>query len=576
MKRSLFHISVANCTRSKKPRLTVPVKPQTNLWLSATKVYNYINNNALCDWLDMYYNKTGNINKCNNSNSDTSVPKIKTFKQYTFDRGNQFEQSIYNKLKCKHGNDMITVSSKYTINSANKTIEYMKNGIPIIYSAPIYSNKLKLFGIADILVRNDYFKDIFNDTQYTDNSDIQSVLGDYYYIVIDIKFCTLPLASDGIHLLNSGNIKSNKSQIFIYTKILEDIQGCFSCYGYLLGRKWSYSSKGISSNGDNYTKLGTVDFVNRDKFIEPLTYDAINWYRQLKIYGSEWDIRNPHHIALYPNMCVDSGKWNSVKREIASELKEITMLWNCGYKQREIAFNNGITRWDNNKCNSRTLGFTKSSKLTNIIDDIIDINKQDKSIINKENIDKDILNTINLYVDFETVTSICHDRQIIFLIGVGWYNDNGEWIYKKFLVNELTDKEEHRIMHEFMMFSAGKSLCYWYAEKNMWKYAQKSNSEISIHYDLNWFDLCDYFKTYSIVMKDCFNFGLKHIVNIMNKHNLINIKMNSNCNNGMMAMITAYDCYKRNDINGDIMKDIIVYNNFDCKTMGEIIKYLVK
>ena len=127
-----------------------------------------------------------------------------------------------------------------------------------------------------------------------------------------------------------------------------------------------------------------------------------------------------------------------------------------------------------------------------------------------------------------------------------------------------------------MMFSAGKSLCYWYAEKNMWKYAQKSNSEISIHYDLNWFDLCDYFKTYSIVMKDCFNFGLKHIVNIMNKHNLINIKMNSNCNNGMMAMITAYDCYKRNDINGDIMKDIIVYNNFDCKTMGEIIKYLVK
>ena len=84
------------------------------------------------------------------------------------------------------------------------------------------------------------------------------------------------------------------------------------------------------------------------------------------------------------------------------------------------------------------------------------------------------------------------------------------------------------------------------------------------------------FKEEPIVVKDCFNFGLKSIAKAMKKHNMINIEIESNCNSGMTAMIKAYECYKKenNPSSCEIMKDIGKYNEFDCKVLYEILNYL--
>ena len=75
---------------------------------------------------------------------------------------------------------------------------------------------------------------------------------------------------------------------------------------------------------------------------------------------------------LYPNMNVDSGKWNNVKKELSIKLGEITLLWNCGIKQREHIFNNNIISFYSEDLSIDMLALGK--KTSNIVQNIIMIN----------------------------------------------------------------------------------------------------------------------------------------------------------------------------------------------------------
>ena len=64
----------------------------------------------------------------------------------------------------------------------------------------------------------------------------------------------------------------------------------------------------------------------------------------------------------------------------------------------------------------------------------------------------------------------------------------------------------------------------------------------------------------------------------MYKHKLISTKIESECSNGLMASINAWKEYQTNPdpINSGVMKDIKKYNEFDCKVMWDILRYLRK
>ena len=83
-------------------------------------------------------------------------------------------------------------------------------------------------GIIDLLVRSDYLHKLVDECPLTqDEIKIPNKLDtkSYHYIVIDIKFSTLPLRSDGKHLLNSGSYPAYKAQCLIYTQAVGLIQG---------------------------------------------------------------------------------------------------------------------------------------------------------------------------------------------------------------------------------------------------------------------------------------------------------------------------------------------------------------
>ena len=72
------------------------------------------------------------------------------------------------------------------------------------------------------------------------------------------------------------------------------------------------------------------------------------------------------------------------------------------------------------------------------------------------------------------------------------------------------------------------------------------------------------------------NFSLKSVVKAFYDNMFIETNYDTDVDNGLQAMVMAYECYKNNNVNSYIMSNIQSYNEIDCKVMWEIIEYLRK
>jgi len=547
---------VYNFTRSKRRRIDSP-----NLsWVTPSNLRNYMLNDALVDVLELKESP-----KRSNQFSQLNL------KSFLCKKGIEFESMIINELRKNH--HVLTISNRIDEESIDSTIAAIRDRIPIIHSAPMKHDRLGIKGIADLLIRGDYIEKVVKNIYPPSNLNS--------YFVIDIKFSTLSLCSDGVHLLNSGSFPAYKAQLWIYNQCLGNIQGFTPNLAYVLGRRWRYIEKGKTYSGFNcLDRLGTVNFENKDIKYQEKVKEAINWYRDVDNDGRRWSIIPPYREELYPNMCVDSGKWNDRKREIAESIGEITQIWNCGIKHRTKAIENGITSWRDEKCNSKTLGI--QGKRAKIVDSILCINRKENLILPKTikttlydwRVEKE-----EMFVDFETEFDIfstgLYQKKTdqIFMIGV-LHRDRDSYEYKNFLCNELNKKEEIRIVKEFYNFAKGKRLWYWHAEKILWDRAI-TRTGLRFEKELDWCDLAKIFRKEPIVVKGCYNFSLKEIVKAMNRLGFIQTQLKSNCTSGTYAAIAAWEAYNASPIKkNEILSDISTYNEFDVTALYDIISFL--
>ena len=610
---------VSNCTRSKKPKLNIPLTftRKSRVLISATHLFNYIANDSLVDWLK--FKNSSSINSSINSNSSSSNINVvnrsrsnsESFTDFIMNKGIVFEADLI-----KYINDnripVVSVSNYITKESLLKTKQLMKEGIPLIHSAPVRNSRNGTQGVVDILVRSDYLNDLIdNETLNTTEENMSSpkLNKPYHYVVIDIKFSTLPLRADGKHLCNSGRYPLYKAQCLVYTEAVGLIQGFTAPHAFILGRKSSYLKNGeTNSSSSCLNRMGKISYENVDLEYKQKTKEAIEWIKDLKKYGNTWTINPPSRIELYPNMCVDSRHWNTEKEKIADDIGEMTNIWYVGVKNRNFAIQKGITSWYDTRCTSSSMGI--NGVRAPIIDAIMNINRQDKDKILPIVITSNLYNwkqpCNELFVDFETFSDIFSNfdnipvqecTNMIFMIGVGWIDDTGLWNYKSFIAKKATVSEEYRIMNDFTQFLVERNnpkMYHWSAEEHFWNSATnrqfsltRENDEIKEHisknwkFDNKWSDLCRLFQKEPIVIKGCFNFGLKNISKAMREHKMISAKIESECNNGMTAMISAFKCYNSSNEsteieNSDVMKDIGKYNEFDVKVLSEILYYLRK
>lgn len=562
------NLPVSKRTRSSNNPIVIN-QSENDEYISATEFENFCENDPISDWFSVLSKKFMIDQKTGNN------------LEFLFKKGNEHEENIINKLRKITGLPLekfssVKTSREYDIVSKNiqkkdldKTIKAMKDGEPVIYNAFICDKKEKIRGIPDLLIRSDYIPKIFNGFEDCKN--------DIHYIPVEIKFSTVELASDNKHILNQGRMKIYKTQLYTYSKILEEMQGKFPSYALIIGKRTVLSNKDIK---DSLEHPGFINYFSYDASFEFTFKKGIEWLRDVKKNALNWTMEDIKIKSLYPNMKSKNLQFYKDKKEISEQYGEITELWRCSTVNRKNAMMQGIYSWRDPRFNSiiASLAYPYRKSLENILK------------VNRENIDYYPVSFSDqnfrkiedeMFVDFELVrdsfdTESYGDSEWLFLIGV-WYKGQ----YTSFLMNSLCESEEKRVITEFYQYVStnGFPKCwYWFAEVRFWK---KALDRHNLNMNINWVDLYELFTKEAFAVKGSMNFKLKSYIKSLVNLNKINVPLPpDNCSDGISAMMIAwnyYECDKDNKDEKDKydkeMQDVIYYNSLDCQYLDVLLKF---
>lgn len=600
-----------------------------NEYVSASTVKNYLLQDPILDWFDEYKKKrsysnlsdvseistVSDISEIANNKNDQTKQKNKKLKNTNllFQGGIDFENKINNHLKNQFGSNLIEINTTgrfgCTRENSKKTIEAMMIGYHVILQGVVFNDLNKTHGTFDLIVRSDFVNSIFNRPVLDDKMTTfpaPNLKGNYHYIVIDIKWTTMTLCANGYTIRNEGRFPSYKGQLAIYNCAIGNIQGYIPTKAYIMAKSWKIDKKNDYREGYNcFDLLGEIDYSDFDyKYINN-TVNALGWIRTVRRHGDSWDLYNPQTPEMYPN-CSNKldAPWTKEKNEVAEKINELTNVWYVTVKNRQIAHNNGVKSWKDDKCNSEIMGFPKGNR-ARIIDEILNINRSSTEIIAPKYINNNMYNwklkgPTDFFIDFETINCTFYnsnidlnssktDSDLVFMIGVG-HVENNEFVYKVFTIPTLTKNEEDVMFYEFGKYLIEKiklldpdlkyipRLFHWsFAEQTNVNHVNQRHTDryLKLFNFCQWVDMYNIFTSEPIVVKGSLDFKLKNIGKAMFSHGLINTAWNElGPTDGLSAMLTAVDCYKNNQINGLEFQSIINYNEIDCKILWEIINYL--
>ena len=125
----------------------------------------------------------------------------------------------------------------------------------------------------------------------------------------------------------------------------------------------------------------------------------------------------------------------------------------------------------------------------------------------------------------------------------------------------LENKEKARFYHWFHVEKTG--------------YDKFKNKHMNMKFqDLEFYDLLTIFNNEPIVIKGALNFKLKEIAKAMYSHKLINTTWSDKINDGLSVMVDAEKYYNNNMNKQIFFRDIIKYNEIDCKVLWEMHNYI--
>ena len=574
------------------------------VWISGTSVANYLLKDPVIDWLKTYYHTHGmNNTRITRSKLKKSIPSASAHSHSSvlMRNGCHFENKIYADLVGKFGRDhVVNLNSQHNSTPAqkdsafNRTLVEIEKRTPIILQAYIKSDTLKLEGVTDILIRSDYLHKLVRE-------DVEVDVARLHYVVVDVKWSHMPLCVDGKTIRNDGRFKAYKGQLLIYNIILGELQSYTPRAAYVMAKSWNIDKKGGERDGRScYDLLGVIDYAGRDAAYIDETIKAINWVRDVRENGAGWSPIAPHIKEMCCNSCNQDETWADVKKTIMAQTRDITQLWMVTPDHRNVAFDKGIKRWDDERC--RASVFMGSGTKSRTVDAILDINKNSSIAISLNNIDNrcnwrsyNTHTTQDYYIDYETISEAFIENPnmdinngklmdgYIFMIRVGCETETG-FRHTSFVCTEYTPSEERRIICEFFAFLTSSAegrhirLFHWGSvEKTLMDAALMRHSvellvDNNTRMNIDWIDMCSVFTAGPVVVKGALTFKLKEIAGAMFATGLIKTRWSDGeLSNGLSAMRQAISYYSKKE---GKMGEIKKYNMIDCKVVWEIVKCL--
>lgn len=529
-------------------------------YIRASSLGNHLMNDGIIDYIQRDHNTNVSLTQ-----------------QYIMYQGLLFEEELIKIIEKKHIVSKPVFTNETNEEKCNETIVYMQNKCDIIYQGFLFNKKENIGGSPDLIVKSTYINKLMESKILSEKEMYYN--GKEYYIIIDIKHSTIHL--NGIHIKNVNRIPAYKAQLYIYTKILNAIQNVKRNIAYIWGKEYTNHKNFLNT-------LGLIDYDTIDKDIIEKTNSAI---KHLNNVHSNKTFVNSKQV--FPNM---KQQQNVIKTEINNSINDITTIWNCGIKHRNIALDHDIDSWKDDKLTANILGF-KNERET-VINNIIAINKQESDLIrvsNKYELNE-MKDTLVIYIDFEGFSEkmkckikngviLDNNAYYIYMIGIG-YIDNG-FQYKSFILEKTTQSHQNLILTSLFHFlndllkktkKNNIKFYHWSHYERTNFNTLKENVKLCIPDDkYDFVDLCKIYQKH-IVIKDCFNFKLKNIALALYKNGLIESKYEegSDCLDGLDACINALKLYDENiNIhNNAVMRSIEKYNCMDCTLLFELHRLL--
>jgi hypothetical protein len=417
---------ISSRTRSKftypNARLLTGRRPRP--WITASRLYNFVQEDPALDVL-----------------KHQRKLKDDLFKQYLFNCGNKYEEKVLQTLRTR-GLDIVSVAKHVSPETLQAAKALMDRGTPYLHSVPVKNPYSNTGGIVDLLVRSDHLRHL-TDATHIDNEFTRAVklheYPPYHYVVVDIKYSVLPFTDDGIHLQNIRSIYYNKCQLYVYNQAVGYMQGYIPPHAYLLGK--SGIIQGISF--DAFYRLGRVTFA--DEQCKETVSKACSWLRRVIRYGSEWDVNR-----LSYNM--KNGDHTDEKKQAALAVGEITLLWGCTVRHREMARALRITSFHDPRFNSSVVGF--KGRDARILDTILQAQRTQTIVRNGlPRCDPDVVEVYFAYETFpHTAFDIEKTKELVYMVGILVVRDGIVEEFKQFGVESLSKQDEVLMLTKVRMF----------------------------------------------------------------------------------------------------------------------------
>jgi hypothetical protein len=585
-------------------------------WVSASATRNFVLGDPLLDWLNLY----GSGRELVRDDELPTYDELTDFTPFIFEQGRRFEAAVVELLRAQRPeHELVTVSEGHEQirdhASAVATFEAMRDGVPFIHQGVLWDAEHLTYGAPDLLVRNDVLVQLFPETLPINEArnaapDLER---SWHYVVVDIKFSTLRLNAAGA-LRNEGSAPAYKLQVHIYNRALGRLQGHQPANAFLLGRSWEQTAKGekLRGNGclERIAPVPQSGTVTNKVPVARAVASATDWLRRVRTEGASWELRpTPTVGELYPNMTnQQDGPWHAVKKELAEELGELTLLWQVGERGRELGHAAGVYDWRDPRCTPAVVGVTGEKRPPTLMT-LMDANRTESGpAVRPARIDAarsawHDQPSLEFYVDFETVSDLADDfsrlpekggQALIFMIGCGHIED-GEWRFASFTADALSEPDEARIIDEwFAHMSEVRARLAPRDEPRVihWSHAEVSTLETSYNSarnrqpergwpSLRWFDfLSEVVRAEPVTVRGAMGFGLKGVAKAMHRHGLVETVWRDGPTDGLGAMVGAWWAQKRAAELGEplsedaLMLEIGQYNEVDCKVMMEVVRYL--
>lgn len=569
-----------------------------------TRTSNWVLKDPLLDWLNLYENPELKDPTTRFSLRSFIGRKASQFKRITQDyiaRNSSFEVVDIDKFDWTQPNDVKQESlAMVSYEGLQKTQKAIEEKVEVILNPHLATNDFQLMGKGDMLVRSDLLEQLLG----VDPVDVVA----QPYSLVSIKYGTINLRANGIHLLSNPKQNVYKAHLYFLNMCLDETiktaHTKISDRSYIIGRKYDYKSKGTSYKIPNaLAKIGVVDFTTVDAGYPETVQSALEWLDRVKSDEMrQMDPMNPSDVEeMYPNMKnTRDHPWHQRKKEIAKQIGEITLMYGCSTKSREFAHNQEVYHWkDLTEESLATQGELTLEYITNFVD-------QGKRGDNMDMVffpSLDQLPIMEFYVDFETTNDLDDDfskfpesngTAMIFQIGcVSVNNLTGERSYESYVADRLTSHSEGIMIHKWlqnmqnMAIRAGAKqndplhVYHWsHAEKWMLSRAHKTNNLGATYKNLEMIDLCKAFKDAGVVIPGQFGYGLKEMASLMHQNGMINTIWQDGYE-GTQVMVCVWESEKlcreqhyQNLSETPYMNDVIQYNYVDCKVMEEMLNYI--